>query len=487
MKYFVHLLLLLFVLVLPEKMEAKLRLPAFISNNMVLQQQQETKIWGWSESGNSVKLKASWDNKQYATKANSEGYWELKFNTPEAGGPYTILLDDGEELLLENVLIGELWFCSGQSNMEMPMKGYPAQGIEGGLQDLMHSKDDQLRLFTVKRAALASRANDVQGHWQEASPGTVADFSATAYYFGRYLRELLGVPVGLINSSLGGSFIEAWMSAESLEGLSDLPIPRTQEEVRSSTHTATALYNGMVHPFLGMNIKGCIWYQGESNTGRPESYKDLLTQMVSTWRKDWGIGDFPFYYCQIAPYDYALITPQGEQAVNAALLREAQAQAEDLIPNCGMAVLMDAGLISDIHPRKKRQAGERLALLALVDSYGLESPEHRSPRYSACEQRDSMLILSFDRAGLGLDRTRGSLKHFWIAGQDKVFYPAQAKINRDKIQLWSASVPKPVAARYAFDNISEGDLFGVNGQAVSSFRTDNWSRDEIKFFEKHEK
>lgn len=486
MKYSAYLLALVLCLVLPEKMEAKIRLPAFISSNMLLQQQEETKLWGWSEPDVSIKLTASWNDRQYEVKTNKEGYWEFKLNTPAAGGPYTLLLDDGEKLLLENILIGELWFCSGQSNMEMPMKGYPAQGIEGSLQDILQSEDDHLRLFTVKRAALASEAKDVQGQWQEASPQTVANFSATAYYFGRYLRELLGVPVGLINSSLGGSFVEAWMSAESLKGLSELPIPGTQEEVRSSSRTATALYNGMVHPFLGFTIKGCLWYQGESNTDRPESYKELFVQMVSSWRKTWGIGDFPFYYCQIAPYDYGLITPPNEEVVNSALIREAQAQAEDLIPNCGMAVLMDAGLITDIHPRKKRQAGERLAILAMAGSYGLEGPEFRSPRYSGFEQHDSLLILGFDRTGLGLDRTTGKLKHFWIAGQDKVFYPAQAKINRDKIQLWSASVPQPVAARYAFDNCSEGDLFGVNGQPVSSFRTDNWLQNEIKISEKHE-
>ncbi|MDD3430687.1 MAG: sialate O-acetylesterase [Bacteroidales bacterium] len=486
MKYSTYLFLLILCFVLPEKAEAKLRLPAFISSNMVLQQKQEIKLWGWSDPDIQIKIKASWSNKQVKIRTNPEGYWESKLNTPAAGGPYTILLDDGEKLLLENILIGELWFCSGQSNMEMPLKGYPAQGIEGSLQDILQSEDEQLRLFTVKRAALASEAKDVQGQWQEASPQTTANFSATAYYFGRYLRELLGVPVGLINSSLGGSFIEAWMSAESLKGLSDLPVPLTQEEVRSSNRTATALYNGMVHPFLGINIKGCIWYQGESNTDRPESFKELFVQMVSSWRKEWGIGEFPFYYCQIAPYDYSLIRSKGEKVVNSALIREAQAQAEDLIPNCGMAVLMDAGLISDIHPRKKQQAGERLAVLALSGTYGLKDPEFRSPRYALCEQRDSVLVLSFDRAGLGLDRTTGSLKHFWIAGRDKVFYPAQAKINRDKIQLWSASVPQPVAARYAFDNCSEGDLFGVNGQPVSSFRTDNWTENEIKILSKHE-
>ncbi len=485
MKRLIYLCLFIVCLVLPENTEAKLRLPAFVSSNMVLQQQQETKVWGWSEPDINIKVKTSWNNKQYKIKANSEGYWEFKLNTPKAGGPYTILFDDGEKLLLENILIGEIWFCSGQSNMEMPMKGYPAQGIEGSLQDILQSKDDQLRLFTVKRAALATKAADVNGRWQEANPETVNDFSATAYYFGRYLREMLGVPVGLINSSLGGSFIESWMSVESLEGLSELSVPLTQEEVRSSNRTATALYNGMIHPFHGFNIKGCIWYQGESNTDRPESYKELFVQLVTSWRKEWGIGDFPFYYCQIAPYDYGLITPKGEKAVNSALIREAQAQAEDLIPNGGMAVLMDAGLISDIHPRKKQEAGERLAVLALNGSYGLKGPEVRSPRYTHCEQRDSMLILSFDRAGLGLDRTTGKLQHFLIAGPDKVFYPAQAKINRDKIQLWSASVPKPTAARYAFDNCSEGDLFGVNGQPVSSFRTDNWHENEI-IIEKHE-
>lgn len=480
MKYKSCLLLFVFCLCFSGTMQAQPQLPAFFSSNMLLQQKQPVSLWGWSKPEATVKLQASWNKQTLKTKANQEGYWQITLTTPSAGGPYTIALNDGEELLLENILIGELWFCSGQSNMEMPMKGYPAQGIEGGLQDIMQAQDDLLRLFTVKKTAATQGARDVQGQWLEAEPASVSNFSATAYYFGRALRRFLGVPVGLINSSWGGSSVEAWMSAESLQSLSDLPLPLNREKIKPRP---SALYNGMVHPFLGLRLKGCIWYQGESNTDQAENYQALFVQMLNSWRKEWGIGDFPFYYCQIAPYDYSLITPQGQQAVNSALLREAQAQAEDLIAPGGMAVLMDAGLIGDIHPRKKNKAGERLALLALAGSYDLQGMEVRSPRYLRSEQRDSLLVLSFERAGLGLDRTTGALENFWIAGADKVFYPASARIERDKVLLWSLEVPKPVAARYAFDNCSEGDLFGVNGLPVSSFRTDDWPENEISIME----
>lgn len=454
--------------------EAKVKLPAFFSDDMVMQQQSDANLWGTATPGKPVTLTTGWDGKTYRTTADARGNWKLSVRTPEAGGPYALTFTDGEPTVLSNVLIGELWICSGQSNMEMPMKGYKNQPIEGANMDILRSSNPSLRLFTVKRHSTFLPQYDVTGTWQEAAPGVVREFSATAYYFGRLLNEILDVPVGLIVTAWGGSAAEAWMTEDMLRAFPEAKIPRSEADITSKNRTPTALYNGMLHPLIGVTMRGVVWYQGEDNTNRAHSYADMFTTLINGWRVAWQQGDFPFYYCQIAPYDYALITEPGKEPVQSALIREAQSQVEHRVPNTGMAVLLDAGMEKGIHPGKKRVAGERLGLLALSKTYGIEGIHAESPYYKSMEVQGDTVIVSFERADMWIaGKECFESKLFSVAGEDKVFHPAKAWIVRSKMYVRSEKVPHPVAVRYAFDNYVDGDVF-CDGLPLSSFRSDNW-------------
>lgn len=449
-------------------LQAKVTLPKMFSDNMVLQQQADVNLWGAAKENASVKITTSWNNKTAVVKADASGQWSTTLATPTAGGPYALTFNDGEITQIKNVLVGEVWICSGQSNMEMPMKGFKGQPIEGGYEDALHSNDAQLRLFTVKRNSSITPANDVTGSWQEAQPASVRDFSATAYYFGRELRQQLGVPVGLIVASWGGSSCESWMKEEWLKAFPDTKIPRTQEDVWSKNRAATVLFNGMLYPLIGYGMRGVIWYQGEDNIPRYKTYSAMLSNLIRGWRSEWNAGDFPFYYCQIAPYDYSLIKWKGS-----AYLREQQMKVETLVNNCRMAVLMDAGLEYGIHPRKKKAAGQRLAMLALSNTYGVKGlPDYAV--YKEVTFKKDTAVVTFDRSPEWIYFEHGTTSDcFEIAGSDKVFYPAKAWIERNHLYLKSTKVAKPVAVRYAFKDWVEGDLMH-DGLPVSSFRTDDW-------------
>lgn len=449
---------------------AKVTLPKMFSDGMVMQRETNANLWGTAKGSATVSITTSWDGKTYSVKAGKDGKWKTSVPTPKAGGPYRITLSDGEETVLDNILIGELWLCSGQSNMEMPMKGFKNQPVENAVEDILHSADSQLRLFTVKRNSRFAPVDTVSGHWSEAAPASVREFSATAYHFGRELRRMLGVPVGLIVTSWGGSACEAWMKADWLKAFPDAKIPATEADVKSKNRTPTVLYNGMLHPLIGITMRGVIWYQGEDNVPRYKTYANMLTTMVREWRAEWGQGDFPFYYCQIAPYDYSLI----DWTTNSALLREQQSKAELMMPNAGMAVLMDAGLEYGIHPRKKHLAGLRLALLALKNTYGVEGLTAESPYYKEVKFQGDTAVVTFERAGMWVYGSNGLKSDlFEVAGEDRVFHPAKAWIERSKVYVKSDAVKRPVAVRYAFKNWAMGDLY-CDGLPLPSFRTDNW-------------
>ena len=449
---------------------AKVTLPKMFSDGMVMQRETNANLWGTAKGSATVSITTSWDGKTYSVKAGKDGKWKTSVPTPKAGGPYRITLSDGEVTVLDNILIGELWLCSGQSNMEMPMKGFKNQPVENAVEDILHSADSQLRLFTVKRNSRFAPVDTVSGHWSEAAPASVREFSATAYHFGRELRRALGVPVGLIVTSWGGSACEAWMKADWLKAFPDAKIPATEADVKSKNRTPTVLYNGMLHPLIGVTMRGVIWYQGEDNVPRYKTYADMLTTMVRGWRAEWGQGDFPFYYCQIAPYDYSLI----DWTTNSALLREQQSKAELMMPNAGMAVLMDAGLEYGIHPRKKHLAGLRLALLALKNTYGVEGLTAESPYYKEVKFQGDTAVVTFERAGMWVYGSNGLKSDlFEVAGEDRVFHPAKAWIERSKVYVKSDAVKRPVAVRYAFKNWAMGDLY-CDGLPLPSFRTDNW-------------
>jgi sialate O-acetylesterase len=467
---------ILLLLLCPFFAGATITLPSFFSDNMVLQQKTEAAIWGWATPGSNVSVTTSWNKKKYTVIASQAGKWKLKVSTPEAGGPYQLTISDGKPLVLQNILIGEVWLCTGQSNMEMGMKGFRDQPIIGSNDAIFNSVNNQLRFYTVPRSIKTQpQDSSKNSNWKVASPETVANFSATAYYFGRLLQQRLQVPVALINISYGGSTAEAWMSETGLKEFPEIAVPTLKDSAKVNNKSAAALYNGMLHPFTGFTIKGCIWYQGESNYERPDQYEKLFPAMVKQWREDFGQGDFPFYFAQIAPYNYAQLPPyRSGGKFNSAYLRDAQRKAVRRIPNSAMIVLMDIGEENSIHPANKEPGGKRFAYLALTKTYGEKGFGYTSPAYDSLSISGSIATIRFTDVPNGLTSFGKPLVNFEIAGADKWFRPARAVINRGTVQVSSPDVKDPVAVRYAFKDFVVGELFSTEGFPVSSFRTDDW-------------
>jgi len=455
---------------------AQLKLASIFTNNMVLQQQAQVPVWGWTSAGKTVRVTSSWNKKTITTKADASGKWKLNLQTPSAGGPYQLTISDGQNLGLNNVMIGEVWLCTGQSNMEMPMKGFKGQPIIGSNEAILKSANKNIRVYTVPRGATTTpQANSKPSDWKEAAPEAISNFSATAYYFGKDLNELLNVPIGLIHVSYGGSPAESWMDAETLAAFPEIKIPAATDSIKSPNRTPTALYNAMLHPVIGYGIKGIVWYQGESNYDRPDQYENLFPAMVKQWRTQWNNAMLPFYFTQIAPYNYAQLPPYNVGGkYNSAYLRDAQRKSVDKIANSAMAVLLDAGEENNIHPANKKIVGERLALLALAKTYGLKGFGAESPAYDTLVVANGIAEVKFKNAGNWLTSYGKELQLFEIAGKDKIFYPAKAVIYRSSVMVSSPQVKEPVAVRYAFKDFTTGELFSTEGLPVSSFRTDNW-------------
>jgi sialate O-acetylesterase len=449
-------------------LKAEVKLPAVFGDHMVLQQQTDAAIWGTATAGKQVKVQTSWDKKSYSAQADSKGNWKLKVKTPVAGGPFSIAISDGQTLTLKDVLIGEVWVCSGQSNMQMPMKGYRNQPVLGANEAIATSANQSIRLFTVEREKSLEQKDDFKGKWLGCEPENVVEFSAAAYFFGQMVQEALGVPVGLICSSWGGTRIEPWMSENGFGKYDWVNLPDKQKEGDFSQQTPTVLYNAMIAPMVGYGIRGGLWYQGESNRNEPAEYEKLMAGLVENWRSEWGVGEFPFYYVQIAPYDY------GVKGLNSAYLREAQLKASTAISNIGMASLMDVGEKNNIHPADKKAAGQRLAYLALANTYGKKGIEYSGPVLKEMTVDGSLVKLTFDHANNGLSTYGKALENFEVAGENKQYFPAHAYITGEGVTVFSERVPKPVAVRYAFKDFLVGELFNTEGLPASSFRTDDW-------------
>lgn len=447
---------------------AKVKLSSMFSDSMVLQQCTVVKLNGISKPNTEIKITASWDNKSLSTKSDRIGLWKAEIKTLSAGGPYEITFDDGDKLILKDVYLGEVWLCSGQSNMAMPVKGKIGQPIWESNEIIADAVPEiPIRMFTVVQNPTIEKVDTVSGKWLVNSPQNVADFSAVAYFFGLRLYKTLRIPIGLINTSWGGSNIESWMPYDTLKYDSDISFKHLKSNVipKNPQHKASLLYNGMIYPLRNTSVKGVIWYQGESNVARYQKYINQQKTFVSHLRTLWRNVELPFYYVQIAPHG-------NKNNKNLPYMREAQMKCEALIPNSGMVVVLDSGEENCIHPASKKVVGDRLAYLALLNDYGKKGISAYSPVYKEKEIKDNKIILYFDRADMGLTSFGKELKNFEIAGEDKIFYKAKARIEGSKVIVWSDEVQNPLDVRYAFHNFVKGDLFGISGLPVSSFRTD---------------
>lgn len=444
--------------------QAKVRLPAIFSSNMVLQQNQEVAIWGWASPAENIKITGSWDNKTVEVKASSGAKWKALLQTPTAGGPFTLTLEGQNTIVLDNVLIGEVWLCSGQSNMESSAThGYSFNNAE---EEIANSNHPTIRLFHVEKSTADTQQEDLSGTWTLCSPETMKSFSGTAYFFGRELQSKLDVPIGLIHSSWGGTAAEVWTDEAVIEADQELKENATKLAVTDWWPMKPgSAFNAMIAPLIPYGIAGSIWYQGESNTVAPLNYRRLFPAMIKDWRNKWGY-EFPFYYVQIAPFKY-------NDPHIGVLLREAQLKSM-AVPNTGMVVISDIGNIDNIHPMNKQDVGYRLAQWALAKTYGKTAISYSGPVYKEMKKDGQKIKLFFDYAEKGLVAKGGDLTHFEIAGADQVFVPAKAQITANTIEVSSKKVKAPIAVRFAWSNIAEPNLFNTEGLPASAFRTDDW-------------
>lgn len=478
MKTTKYILLFTIVFAFTTPLSSQVVLPAIFSDGMILQQQSNVAVWGKAKPATTVTLITSWDNATYSAKVKNDSTWRIKVKTPVAGGPYTVTIKNNTEIILSDILIGEVWLASGQSNMEMPLKGFKDQPVRNAAQLIEKAQNNKIRFFDVENVSWQKPLDNCKGSWKATTPENAASFSAVAYLFASNLYDLLQIPVGIVEADWGGTPVEAWMSADELSAFSGITVPREKSSANSEKKTPAGLYNGMIYPIVGYGIKGAIWYQGEQNRDNPDLYSKLFPAMVKQWRSEWGVGNFPFYYAQIAPYLFKRSTniPENLRQLEpkVPVLREVQLKSEKKIKNSGMAVLMDVGEEKTIHPSDKQSVADRLFYHAKAKTYGVTDTKYAGPLYSKMKIEENKIRLFFEFTEDGLQLKNATSKNFEIAGKDRVFYPANAEIKENEIIVWSEKVSKPVAARYAFKAWCIGDLYNSSGLPASSFRTDNW-------------
>ena len=491
--------------------DAAISLPTLIGDHMVLQRGENLKVWGKAEPGEKISVAIC--NRKGKTKVGKDGKWMVKLRKLEAGGPYEMTIGgDDETIVVKDVLVGDVWVCSGQSNMQ-----FAVSNSNNAEQEIAQANHPKLRLFSVPRVVAGEPRDRCGGEWTACTPETIPGFSAVGYFFGREIQTQLGVPVGLIHTSWGGTPAESWTTRKKLlkdpitepiverwdKIVEEYPQKKADYDKRLAAwqeaadkakadgkepapkpgaplgpghpHRASGLYNAMISPLIDYAVCGAIWYQGESNASRAYQYRTLFPAMIQDWRNQWGIGKFPFYFVQLANWQ-ALQTEPGDDAW--AELREAQLMTLDL-RNTGMAVIIDIGDAGDIHPRNKQDVGKRLALAALATEYGKDiaysGPIYKSDWYSKGEIR-----LKFRHTDGGLVARGGQLEGFAVAGPDRRFVWADARIEGDKIVVSSDQVPMPVAVRYGWAINPKGNLYNGAGLPASPFRTDDWPGMTVK-------
>ena len=505
----------------PAAAHAEIRLPKIFGSHMVVQQGKPILVWGWADPGETATVQIG--AARQSTRANDKGEWKVSLPAMKAGGPYTLKASGTNEVVLDDVMVGEVWLCSGQSNMEMGMKMFHISP-----QEIAAANHPGIRLMLVENKWTPRPQNDIEGRWKPCTPETIAEggwngFSATAYYFGREIHKTLGVTVGLINSDWGGTRIESWTPPEgfaavpALKAENDLvqladpkseahqqgvqrtlgeidqwhqaartavlagqavpPAPNLPDALRGpqDLQHATALYNGMIHPLVPFAIRGAIWYQGESNMGDGMIYAERMKALVSGWRKVWGQGDFPFYFVQIAPFIYDGKPPEMEPEI-----WEAQTIAAREIPNAGMAVVNDVGDLHDIHPQDKITVGHRLALLALARTYGRKDITCSGPVFKSLKAKGNQLLVQFEHTDGGLVTRDGKAPDWFeiVDAEEGGFVKAEARISGDSVVLSSPEVKHPVAMRFAWNQAATPNLMNGKGLPAGAFRAAVASRQD---------
>ncbi len=507
-KYFLTFILFIWGVL---RLQPAVKLPSVFSDNMVLQQNTLVNIWGMADYGEIISIETSWEKKNHLTIAETDGKWTLKIKTPKASSAehWLKITGNGDTIEIKKILIGEVWLCSGQSNMDFPIsKAHTWRtGIIGEEEEMQDADYPEIRLFHVEQnISPEQELGDCNGRWVICNRENLKTFSAIAFFFGREIYNNVRFPVGLIQSTWGGTPAEAWTKMDVIqsdpvyapliaeyervrENYSEelkkyeaeksgydkimeeakergdrinLKVPKKPEGIYNNKALAT-LWNAMIHPLIPYTLKGVIWYQGESNSGRANDYTHVFSNLIKSWRKEWGQGNFPFYFVQIAPHYKQ--PPQ---------LREAQLKTWNNVPNTGMVVITDAGDSTDIHPRNKKIPGIRLALWALANDYN-KKVSYSGPVYKSIKIKGNIAVLDFDYKTEGLVSEQGPLKGFVIAGNDRIFYPATATIKKNKIELFSPEVPEPVAVRYGWDKFFRANLYNGAGLPATPFRTDDWT------------
>jgi sialate O-acetylesterase len=490
---------------------AVVRLPHLIDSNMVLQRDQPLPVWGWADPGEEVTVRIA--DKEGRTQCNDEGRWMVRLAPLPAGGPFEMEIIGGNNIRLTNIMVGDVWLCSGQSNMEMGIKT-----VRDGEREVAQANFPHIRLFHIPWKSAAEPAEDVDATWRPCSPEAVGSggwfgvgFPAAAYFFGRQIHQETGVAIGLIASCWGGTRIEPWtprVGFDLIGGFEDIvktideatpkfnaAVSRAVDDYTAWLPTArralaeqkpvpapppwprhlledntqpTGIYNGMISPLVPFAIRGAIWYQGESNHPDGMSYHNKMKALIAGWRRVWGEGDFPFYFVQLAPLN--AVYPDEN------LPRIWEAQTASLaIPNTGMAVTVDIGDLNDIHPKNKQEVGRRLALWALAKTYGRQGTVYSGPLYKSMSVEADRIRIEFDHAGGGLaSRDAKPLTWFEIAGEDKKFVKADATIDGSSLIVHASTVAKPVAVRFAWNRAAEPNLMNKEGLPASPFRTDKW-------------
>ena len=468
---------------------AEIRLPGVIGNGMVLQQNATANVWGFAEPESEIRVTTDWNGETCIVRCASDGSWRAGIATPSAGmtaRSITITEISAEKkggkvissVTLSDILIGEVWLCSGQSNMEMPLDGFWDCPVEGSAEEIALSGScDGVRMITIPKTGALAPQESVGGEWKKCSPENTAGFSATGYHFAKTLSAVLGIPVGIISCSWGGSTLEGWLPKETVASFGDLDTDVSEPAEGNhgwnwDAHTPFIMYNGMLHPLRHYTLRGFCWYQGESNVGRHDTYADRLETMVSLWRDIWNAGELPFLIVEIAPYEY------GGDGTSAARLREAQFKAARAIHQCGIVCTNDLVYpyeSTQIHPCRKTEVGQRLAYAAINRTYGIQSIDCEGPAFREMKIEGDEALLYFDNDRNGFSPWNG-IEGFEMAGADKVFHKAEARVlpGRKCVAVRSSEVPHPVAVRYCFRDFCPGNLTGARNLPAFPFRTDSW-------------